>query len=727
MVASASPEEGPKGVFLPAGPQFPCRRLARRISASLRALACLLGCALAGALGGTELPAGIGSVAVQSAILRNRVVVLDKVTMKKALYAAFTLSIPRERGGRIEVRGRLSRGGQLLGKATVVLAAAGERSGSLVFDLPFEFAAGKYTISVTAYDGQGNALASGSRAVDRGEMGSESSDASAASAVPRAQPRRDNQADSAWLATATGQRGYAIFARSPMAYVQPGAKPRAGEMIEYLAASAVRNATAVLNFSIYSLRALGRLRIGTTELRQGSAVVSKDNIQLACVVPVADGTGLPEGRFRYLPTLIKPLRAMEDLPADCSRVWITVTIPPDAAAGTYSGTVTIAPERAPAASLPVRLTVNPITLEDVPGLDYCMLMTYEFVELTMPWSADEKAQIYRAATSVLRDYLRHGMTTLCLHSPFVLRTDMAGSPALDDIFAALRASRDAGFRRPVVWYMGHLIQTSKPRHPGNILGFDGDVHLPRLTTLVRAVSEFARQNGLPEVIVLPIDEPDDTYQDVGGRRAALAPVLVDSIRKAGARAMVTAEQFSRAGRPDYVAAPTLRAEEVRAAHDAGARYWRYENRVTTQCDSPAYARYQYGFQVWKNGIDGMSSWTFQNTQNAGGLPGSADTASRDIYLAYPAPAGPLATLKWEAIREGIDDRKLTYQLEQRVERLKSSGKDAARYSDFLERLKLVDLQGCCDANSCTQEVLSSLDRQRNALVDLILQADRDLP
>jgi len=668
---------------------------------------------------------GTGLVTVESAILRNRVVVLDSVVMKKALYVAFSLTSPGSSHSRLEVRGRLSSSGALLAEASVSLAGLRERSGNLVFDLPYEMADGEYTISVGAYDELGNEIASGSRTLDRADLKSYDTDGRDATAVPPAEVRHTKEAEDPRLARTVKSRGYVLFARSPLTYVFRDSRPKPHEVIDRLSVRAVRNTSAVLNFSIYSMRQLGKMRISTSALRNGSAFLSKSQIQLACVESIPDTAGMPKGQFRSLPALLRPLRTADIAPQDCSRVWLTITVPREVVPGTYSGALTIAPENAEPTRLPIVLTVAPISVEDVPGVDYCMLMTYEFVELTMPWSRDEKKKIYRAATKVLRDYRRHGMTTLCLHSPFVLMTGKDGAPVLDDMSAALRAARDAGFSRPIVWYMGHLIQTAKPRHPGNIRNFDKSVQIPRLKSLVATVSKYVKQNGLPEIVFLPIDEPDDSFQDVMSRRSSLAPLLVKTIKEAGAKSMISAERYAQSGRPDYLASAQLRTEELQAAHDGGAHYWQYDNRVTTDCASPAYARYQYGYHVWKNGIDGMSSWTFQNTQNAGGMPGEAGTAGLDVYLAYPAPDGPVATIKWEAVRAGIDDRKLIYQLETRVTRMKLNGKDTKRYDDFLVRMKRMDMETCCNTASCLKAEAAALDHQQEAIIDMILQADME--
>jgi hypothetical protein len=277
--------------------------------------------------------------------------------------------------------------------------------------------------------------------------------------------------------------------------------------------------------------------------------------------------------------------------------------------------------------------------------------------------------------------------------------------------------------------MGHLVQTSKPRHPGNIRGFDERTHLERLRYLVKTVSEHARAHGYPEVIFLPIDEPEDVNQDIEGRRRSITPLLVKTIRESGAKSMVTGERYDQLGRPDYLVASRLDPRERGRAHADRSRYWIYENKVTMNCTSPVFARYQYGYFAWQNGLDGMSSWTFQNTQNAAGPPGQANPSGRsglDVYLTYPAPDGPVSTIKWEAIREGIEDYKLVYQLVKRVNRMKAKGMDSREYEALLHDLKTEELKPCCDANLCQAREARAFEERRDALIAMILRAEERL-
>ncbi len=351
-----------------------------------------------------------------------------------------------------------------------------------------------------------------------------------------------------------------------------------------------------------------------------------------------------------------------------------------------------------------------------------MLMTYEFTELTMPWSSEEKEKIYRSACHILEDYKEHGMTTLCLHSPFVLITKEDGTPNLEDIFAALRAAKEIGFKARIIWYMGHLIQTSKPKHPGNIISFDKGVHLSRLKYIVETVSRYAKEHGCPEVIFLPIDEPGDSYQDFQDKRRAITAVLLKAIKDLGAKTMLTSGDHKQFRPVDYLCSGKMNKQDLDEAHKSGSVYWLYNNDVTTKCLSPAYARYIYGYYTWMNHVDGISSWTFQNTQNARGLPGQADVHGSDIYLAYPDPNGPIATLRWEAMREGIDDHKLLYQLVKRIKKLEEKGIDTSKYKEFLLGIENKEGTPGCQERDDDKWTPTFFEESRDHLISMILDA-----
>ena len=660
-------------------------------------------------------------VKIQSYILRNRVVVSDQVIMKKALYVSFSFTKSIKEYKNVNVHGLLLNGDRVVSETS--LKAFNENEGNLVFDLPYEISDGEYTIKIDVLRNNKSLVGTGSVVVKRSALKSYFSPENKVSAPALEEIRANEKLEEVNPTSQDKSIGYILFSRSPLEYVFPGSRPKESEMIDHLVVRVVRNEFEPVTFSLYPLQNLGTVKISVTDLKSGKEIISKNKIKVACLELIQETMGLPEGKFLYLPTLIRPGNQVKVERDKCQRFWLTIRIDNNVLPGIYKGKITISPQNGLETSLPLEATVVPISLEDIPGIDYFMMMTYEFTELTMPWSREDKEKIYQSACAILKDYKEHGMTTLCLHSPFVLVTKEDGTPNLEDIFAALRAAKEMGFKRRIIWYMGHLIQTSKPKHPGSIMSFDEGIHLSRLKYIVETVSQYAKEHGCPEVIFLPIDEPDDSYQDFQHRRQAITPVLLKVIKDSGAQNMLTNGDYKQFRPVDYLCSGKMNKEDLDAAHKSGSVYWLYNNDVTTKCLNPAYARYIYGYYTWMNNIDGMSSWTFQNTQNARGLPRRVDGPGNDIYLAYPDPNGPIATLKWEAIREGIDDHKLLYQLVKRIKKLEEKGIDTSKYKQFLLGIERKEGTPDCQERDYDKWDPTFFPKSRDRLISMILDAE----
>ncbi|MGB7573772.1 MAG: glycoside hydrolase domain-containing protein [Thermodesulfobacteriota bacterium] len=646
---------------------------------------------------------------------------MDQVFMKKALYVSFSSTKSIKKYKTVNVHGFLLNGDKIVSETS--LKAFSENKGNLVFDLPYQISDGENTIKIDILANKGSLAGTGSVAVKRSALKSYFYPESEVSVRALEEIPVKEELGEVKPTIHDKSVGYMIFSRSPLEYVFPGSKPKKSEIIEHFMIRVVRNEFESITFSLYPLQNLGTVKISVTDLRSSKEIISKNKIRVACVEMVQETIGLPEGKFLNLPTLIRPGDQVNIEAGKCQRFWLTIRIDDNVLPGVYKGRITISPQHGLETSLPFETTVLPISLEDIPGIDYFMLMTYEFTELTMPWRKEEKEKIYKSACNILKDYQEHGMTTLCLHSPFVLITKEDGTPNLEDIFAALRAAKEMGFRRRIIWYMGHLIQTSKPKHPGSIMSFDKGIHLLRLKYIVETVSQYAKEHGCPEVIFLPIDEPGDSYQDFQHKRQAITPVLLKVITDSGAHNMLTSGDYKQFRPVDYLCSGKMNKEDLDEAHKSGSVYWLHNNDVTTKCLNPAYARYIYGYYTWMNHIDGMSSWTFQNTQNARGLPRGTDGPGNDIYLAYPDPNGPIPTLKWEAIREGIDDHKLLYQLVKRIKKLEEKGIDTSKYKEFLLRIEKKEGTPDCQERFDNEWDPAFFEKSRDRLISMILDAE----
>lgn len=620
-------------------------------------------------------------VEIRSYILRDRIIVTDKLIRKKALYLSFSRTHAFSQ--RCAVRAQLIHQGQLISQSS--LQTFKGITGSLFFDLPAEIPNGSYTIAVQLMDDNNKTLARISKTVDKKEFNrifQKKSHGPKTHALPRkinpeiknlpAQTFDHNQA----------RKGYIVFQKSPLEYVYSDTRPESDDIVTQISLNVVKNEYVSIPISIYALQDLGTVNLKIDGVDKDTLRLN-ENITINHIESVDNQMGLSKGTYTIIPELIVPGSSIRINKGDTERFWLTLHIPSDTAAGTRMASIVISPEKGPQIHLPLRIKVNDITLEDVPGVHYFMLMTYEFTELVHNWSGKDKKRIYNHACQILKDYKAHGMTALCPHSPFIPIEDSHGGINLSDIKAALIAARDVGLKGPVIWYMGHLIQTAKPKHPGSILGFEPHRSYDVLEKLVREMDQFARDNHCPQIVFLPIDEPDDEYQDFRGERFNFTIPLLQRIKSYGGMTAVTAVSYNTFQPKDFLLTTRFSDKDLQKARKEGCAYIEYNNKVTTRCTNPAYARYIYGYYTWQRGLNGMCSWTFQNTQNASGDPRIADTAHGDIYLAYPDPDGPLASLTWEAVREGIEDYKLLYQLEKRMKVLVSNGHSIIKYNDLL--------------------------------------------
>jgi hypothetical protein len=205
------------------------------------------------------------------------------------------------------------------------------------------------------------------------------------------------------------------------------------------------------------------------------------------------------------------------------------------------------------------------------------------------------------------------------------------------------------------------LQAAKGQHPGNIRLYDPEIHPARARYLAETALRKAKELNGPPLFFMPIDEPRIAL------RQQITLELFREIKKSpGTKIMSTTNiggKLLDIENDSQVDRITLRPGERTRQSDR--KVWEYNNTVV-QCLNPGYSRYIYGYYTWRQDLDGMNSWGPGTTQNARGNPfEDLDHEFTDYAITLPHAGGPLATVNWEAIREGIDDIRYIYLLEQR--------------------------------------------------------------
>jgi hypothetical protein len=357
--------------------------------------------------------------------------------------------------------------------------------------------------------------------------------------------------------------------------------------------------------------------------------------------------------------------------------WLTLKVSDAAEPGEYHGSLVIESEREQLKRIPLIVRLLPLRLTDT-DVQYGMMMDYAFYEMdNREWSEEERKQIRQSGDLIYRDLREHGMTLVFPHSHFYYRTDLEGEPILESLRAGLESYRRYSFPGPFVWYLGHLLQTAKPKHPGSILGYDPITAKKRLARLLARFEAMAQELGIPKekLVVQLVDEPDSDQRE----RMKAGKQLHKVAQQKGFKVLIT-RSWPEA---DVICGD---GEEAERLHRAGKEWWIYPNG-TLKSRNLAYTRYAFGFGAWHRGVDGVVPWTFQMTQGSNGNPFTV-LDGPEVMVAYPGVGGPVATPTWEVIREGINDYKYIYLLNQMIADGKRSGNPrASRIEGQLEQFR----------------------------------------
>ena len=328
------------------------------------------------------------------------------------------------------------------------------------------------------------------------------------------------------------------------------------------------------------------------------------------------------------------------------QIWVTVRVPDNAIAGTYSGTITIEQNGASIYSLPVELEIAAFDLAS-PKLVVSIYYRAVLDEARAAIGSDFKS--LEQLRSELRNLRAHGVANPTVYQP----------PNPRESFEAYLAElRGAGFETKELFLAG--FNTSLSSAGG----------LTQLRSIVDRTKHQVAPLGFSTLFVYGRDE---AVGDV------LRGELVEyaTVRRSGAQVFVAGydEVFSIAGDHIDLFVHFGRPKPTEAArwHAKGSKVFSYANPQTGP-ESPYRFRRNYGVVPWAAGYDGVMPYAYQHSM--GHIWNDMDHAIyRDHVLAYPTVNGVIDTLAWEGFREGVDDLRYLATVERLIE-LRRGSSDA---------------------------------------------------
>jgi len=491
-------------------------------------------------------------------------------------------------------------------------------------------------------------------------------------------------------------RGFAVFRTENPSALFPGTVPSRGEVVDSLQLLAAPGQYEPVAFAVFALRPLDQVTVAASPLvGPAGAVIPEAAFDARMGRYVIQRVGYTSPDYCIVPKLLIRSAAVAVAPERPQLYWLTLRVPPEAAAGEYTGAVRVEAD-GNAVSLPLTLRVPALRLgRSRPW----MLFFYE--------SNPKDAELY------FRDMREHGMTSVILaqvQAP--LRRE--GDRAVVDFTtsdAFVDAYRKVGFSDPLVYNPFHdrlatiLLDLfgladqfpAVENYGETIRTFRDDEYPESLHATYRQVVvdiyEHARQAEWPPTLFFPVDEPNEPAD----WRPAAARLEYRLTREAvpTERTFCTVYSIPMMERLDpwldVRACPVVPLVTDARARQEAQDYVRRAGGEIWGIDWPAMwddfwrAREVAGLLPAKAGVTGMTAWTYYSpapfTDEYDDLRGEF----KHCLFTYRGADGELIpTVTWEGIRAGATDWRYLVTLEEAV--ANATGPDRERGMRVLEEV-----------------------------------------
>ncbi len=495
--------------------------------------------------------------------------------------------------------------------------------------------------------------------------------------------------------------GLAVYARPWAEPVWPDHVPRQHELDAPVRAFATPGEYEPLTFTLYPLAAFSNVTVEvygslvcTSGVKRTAIDSSSIDVRFVRYMNVRPNYSSFNTYYRapdvLMPWQEQPLKKGENL-----RVWLTARVGLGQPPGLYEGKALV---KADALSIwvPLSLRVLPIMLQKDQSLVYGQYYHHPLRNIDNAPDDFSRAWWQRKAVSEHADMREHGMNTVVLGLGGFFK-DGKCLFQFDRLQRDIDLYRSVGFDKPVVCsfpceslYRKHM-KAGMGSHLGQIQ-MPPDAFFEELTAMVRTIEAEARRRQWPELLYYPVDEPSTSPVSV----AFMTRVMSAIKRVPKVRTYITAdpehEQFAPL-RPfvDIWCCQPFSLGRVAILTDMKARgveYWCYPNHIAGENDHTTTlgARMTYGFGFWQSGYRCLIPWIYQ--ADIGDPWNYLDGSAQDFFNRTADDGTPIPVTLWEAYREGIDDHRYLFTLENTIARAEEAGhKDAtARARAVISRL-----------------------------------------
>ncbi|MFA6101096.1 MAG: sugar-binding protein [Victivallaceae bacterium] len=524
------------------------------------------------------------------------------------------------------------------------------------------------------------------------------------------------------------ERGYFIYAKPKFELISPSYFPCPQEIIKNkLSLCASLNEYAPATFHIYALKELKDAKISVTDLKSGEKIIPGSEIDLRIVkcwkqrdiIDAKKAVVIPELLVKddrielkgYLSSMPLTSYAVADIPVNTSKqIWITVKTSDSTLPGNYTGYIIIKPANGPETQLELSLEVMPIKLLP-PNKSYAIYYTGS--SFGLPWYVPK---IYpdiktweEQCRKDLADIRAHGFQSVTTFAP-ISGSGKSGKLVLDlaNLEKSLQFHKEAGLTGFTTYLQMYSMIDGKTLRYQDYCKTEEERKLFYYTMEKVVVETEAlikkRFDGVIRLFYYGIDEASrdpqkSPYKNLAPDYAVgVCKKIFEAIRRGGGLTTAAAYRSIAYGGFDVLGPlndlpvynygsvyPGVSPEEIRkeAESKKGAySYW--------QCweENPRQNRLLSGFMLWKSGFTGIMPYCAWFASGSGNDPYdefSGKLAEKNMYCVYPSLQGPIPTLQWEALREGINDVRYLTTLAELIKQEKNPQK-AQKAQDVIDKI-----------------------------------------
>lgn len=481
----------------------------------------------------------------------------------------------------------------------------------------------------------------------------------------------DETAPEPVLTESEKERGYIIFQRPITESVYPNTRPLAHERVEALAMFATPGEFEPVTFALFPVRPLRNLKVRVSSLRSsvGEIPASCVEVRLAAYWNVGYPSYTTVNTYRRVPELLERVTVHSSAARECQWYWLTVHVPDDARAGLYVGSVAIWDDGYDQAiEMPLALRVLGFKLQKDPRKHFS---AYYYARNRALYKDRDDAFIRRAADKDYQAMVDFGLDmlpTLYLRCDDGKRIVLAEADELERMLAVgLKGPAPVTADSVIARIYRDSTPGGKRENHWRVNPMPPPVFYERVTELFRAFERERRAKGWPEFICCPIDEVDPSCKEFGA--GVYAAVKAAGLRTYATKDPIGADAAEYAPHLDIWCSQPYSVPYERIVSQNRFEYWCYPNHNAgeikdrkTMCKG---GRMTYGFGFWRSGYTTLIPWHWCWPSEPdpfdylrGRFSGCGQRVDDDGEV--------IPAVYWACFREGYDDARYVYTLQQAI-------------------------------------------------------------